>query len=307
MTHGGSWLTVIGVSISLANEMLGASYQLFRPSGTNDTTILRTIGYTLPAVLHNHVRTVVPTTCFASTLPQWQTSRSRSIGTTTDMESSESMKRRLSRGIEVQHEINPSELRSLYRTVEYVPVATNRNGIGVAGFSKNYPSPTDLATFMSICRKDAVDATYTVVPINGGQYDPTNPSDEANQNMQYTQAIAYPTPHTFYSTGGEIAYNSLGDNKPDADDAFLTWLDHLIHLETVPQTISASYGVYEKILPEEYTKALCDLFAQLGARGISVLFPSGNDGVGDRDNCEAKDGSGIQFVPEFPTSCMCIV
>src|ERR1700761_6327290 len=35
ITHGGGWLTVTGVPVSQANEMLGASYQVYRPSGMN--------------------------------------------------------------------------------------------------------------------------------------------------------------------------------------------------------------------------------------------------------------------------------
>ncbi|KAF8270097.1 peptidase S8/S53 domain-containing protein [Lactarius quietus] len=286
--------------------MLGASYQLFRPSGTNGTTILRTIGYALPAVLHKHVRTIVPTTCFASNLPLRQTLRRRSVGTTEDMRSRE-LGKVLSRSNDDDKygSIVPSELRSLYRTADYIPAATDKNVIGIAGFANHFPSPADLAAFMSECRTDAIDAAYTVVQINGGRYDPTNPSDEANQNIQYSQAIAYPTPHTFYSLGGHIL-TSDDTGEAAENDVLLTWLNYLINLEAIPQTISASYGKYENVLPMEYTTAICDLFAQLGTRGVSVLFASGNDGVGG--DCVAKDGSGgIQFVPEFPSSCMCIM
>ncbi|KAF8258883.1 subtilisin-like protein [Lactarius quietus] len=305
MTHGGSWLTVTDVPVSRANAMLGASYQLFRPSGTNDTAILRTIGYALPALLHKHVRTVVPTTCFSSTRPLWQIPRRHSVGATAHMGSREPGAVMSTRNDEDDPLIGPSELRSLYRTVTYVPAATDKNAIGVAGFKNHYPSPADLATFMSICRKDAIDARYTVVPINGGKYRPKRPTDESNIDIQYSQAIAYPTPETFYSIGGQLTWNSLGDNQPDPDDSFLTWLNYLIHLETIPQTITASYGNYENTLPVEYTKAVCDLFAQLGARGVSVFFPSGDEGVGASKNCKANDGSGrVQFVPEWPSSCI---
>src|SRR6266702_1375950 len=51
MTHGGSWLTVSGVHVSQANDLLGASYQLYRHTAAN-TTVLRTISYGLPAELH---------------------------------------------------------------------------------------------------------------------------------------------------------------------------------------------------------------------------------------------------------------
>jgi tripeptidyl-peptidase-1 len=277
--------------------MLGASYQLYRRTGTNDTTILRTVGYALPAVLHPHVQTVVPTTYFASKRTLWKTPRTRSVNATADIASRELLSSR-------NDGVKPSDLRTLYKTSAYVPAATDRNVLGIAGFTNDFPSPTDLTTFMRICRTDAVDATYDVVKVNDGEYDPSHPDSEANQNVQYTQAIACPTPHIFYSIGGDMEVNPE-TNEPAEDDAFLQWLQYLINLPNVPQTISASYGDYEKDVPREYAKVMCDLYAKLGALGASVLFPSGNNGVGE-GNCKADDGSeSVQFIPEFPASCMC--
>ncbi|KAI9453318.1 hypothetical protein BJY52DRAFT_1123649, partial [Lactarius psammicola] len=43
----------------------------------------------------------------------------------------------------------------------------------------------------------------------------------------------------------------------------------------------------------------------LGARGVSVIFASGDHGIGD-GNCKVNDDSGrAQFVPLFPVSCIC--
>jgi tripeptidyl-peptidase-1 len=39
MTHGSSWLTVAGMPVSKANELLGASYQLYYYAGTNKTIL----------------------------------------------------------------------------------------------------------------------------------------------------------------------------------------------------------------------------------------------------------------------------
>ncbi|KAH8982286.1 subtilisin-like protein [Lactarius akahatsu] len=298
MTHGGSWLTLTGVPVSQANELLGASYQLYRPTGTNDSIILRTVGYALPAVLHAHVQTVVPTTCFASMRTRRQTPRKRTLEATGDMAS-----RSVLRSRDDDHEVTPSELRSLYRTAAYVPAATDRNVLAIAGFTEDYPSPADLTAFMRECRTDAEDATFEVVQINGGGYDPSNPGAEANQNVQYAQAMAYPTPLIFYSTGGEELENP-DTHQPAPGDLFLEWLNYVLHQERVPQTISISYGADEKGFPPEYMKTLCNLFSELGVRGASVLVPSGNDGVGKDDECVADDGSGrVQFVPEFPSSC----
>ena len=64
-THGGGWLTVSDVLVSQANQLLGATYQLYRNVNTNET-IIRTVGYRLPTALHAHIQTVAPTTNFPS-------------------------------------------------------------------------------------------------------------------------------------------------------------------------------------------------------------------------------------------------
>ncbi|KAH9033610.1 subtilisin-like protein [Lactarius pseudohatsudake] len=291
-THGGSWLKLTGIPVSQANELLGASYQVYRRIGTNDSSILRTVGYGLPSVLHAHVQTVIPTTYFAST-----GTRSRTVGETANMAARERVTSLSTREVEV----DPSVLRSLYQTAEYVPAATDRNVLGVTGFLESYPSPADLRAFMTECREDAIDATFEVVQINGGGNDPSKPDSEANLNLQYTQAIAFPTPHIFYSTGGDASINK-DNNHPASDDAWLQWINYVLDLQDVPQTISISYTDYEPRLPREYAEIMCDLYARLGARGASVIFPSSNYGVG-RGDCLAKDGSGVHFIPGFPASC----
>ena len=278
-----------------AGELLRASYQVYRHTGTNDT-ILRTIGYALPAVLHQHVRTVVPTTYFASKGTLSPTSRRRPIAVTEDWEV-----RNLKSPL-----ITPSELRSLYKTAAYEPNARGRNKLGLLGHQDEYPSEEDLNLFMSNLRSDGVHADYTVVKINGGGYDPRHPGIEGNLDMQYAQAMAYPTPHVFYSVGGQIA-GIPESNKPAEDDQWFAWLEYLIEEPEVPQTISVSYGNFERDIPPEYATALCEMFAQLGARGVSVLVASGDDGVGE-GTCETYDGSGrVRFIPEFPSSCMCSI
>ena len=44
------------------------------------------------------------------------------------------------------------------------------------------------------------------------------------------------------------------------------------------------------------------MFAQLGARGVSVLFSSGDTGVGSA--CQTNDGTNTtRFLPIFPAAC----
>ncbi|KAF8265370.1 subtilisin-like protein [Lactarius quietus] len=300
VTHGGGTLMLRGVSVTQANILLGASYQLYKHVYSSET-IVRTVGYALPMVLHEHILTVVPTTTFFPPPRQWQTPQNFSSEAATWLVKSGELGATLSsRRDPVKHTLSPSFLRSLYRTETYVPAATDRNALGIGGFMNDYPNPDDLAMFMNKYRADALDATYNVELVNGGQYNPGEPTLEAELDIQVAEGIAYPTPVTFYSTG-----ESPSDGPPPPlgkDDRLTAWLKYLLALRKIPQTISLSYGPDERLATQEYSGYVCDLFAQLGARGVSVLASTSDDGVGKPEYCKAPDGS-IRFYTYFPATC----
>ncbi|KAH9035434.1 subtilisin-like protein [Lactarius hengduanensis] len=292
--HGGSWLTVIGVPVSRANELLSASYQLYRHIGTNDT-VLRTLSYGLPTTLLEHVQNVAPATHFGFPRTQFQEPVMRHDGAA-------GVQRKVPAGelgtvlsSRQGPYVTPSFLRWLYKTSNYVPFAADRNVLGVIGLQGDYPSPGDLRQFMNEFRLDATSAAFSVVEIEGGGYNPGKPDPEANLNIQYTSVIAFPTPRIFYSTGG----------SPTLGDPYINWLDYMLDLSSVPQTVNTPYGMPEHTVSPDYAIYTCNLYLRLGARGASVLFSSGNNGVG-RGNCLISDGSGnswVQFAPTFPSTC----
>ncbi|KAH9165054.1 subtilisin-like protein [Lactarius sanguifluus] len=292
VSHGGNWLTLTGVSVSKANDLLGASYQLYRHVETKED-IIRTLGYSLPAALHGHVQTVAPTTYFASLHKSWQTPRKLSGGAAGLVRATSGNLVTALLGSADDDDAALPFLRWLYNSATYVPAATDRNMLGITGFNQEYPNPVDLTTFMNHFHSPGTGATYTVVQVNNGGYDPNNPGLEASVDVQYTSGMAYPTPIVYYSTG---------TGPEGVDDEYLSWFDYMLDLDetNIPQTISMSYAWYEAVLPLDYAKAMCDLFMQLGARGVSVLVASGDDGVGKGD-C-MTDGN-VRFRPMFPASC----
>ncbi|KAF8266385.1 subtilisin-like protein [Lactarius quietus] len=309
-SHGGGWLTISAVPVSQADELLCASYQIYKPTVTNGTEgILRTISYGLPEILHKHIRMVAPTTLFISPRTQLHpvTLRKRSSEEAEVMvnATSDELGRVLSRHTQ-PHEpligVTPSAVRWLYKTENYVPKAAGRNAIGILGLENELPSPSDLKRFMTEYRADAISATYTVVPVNGGKYDtnPSCPGSEASVDIQYCNVMAYPTPQYFYSTGGLLQWSAL-DGLPTQKDPYLVWLNYLLELRHIPPTITISYANPESMFPPEYATEICDLFAQLGVRGISVVVSSGDKGVGDGDCLDASGN--VQFAPMFPPSC----
>ena len=289
-SHGGGWLKLTGVPVSQANTLLGASYQLYQHAETKDR-VLCTLSYSLPAVLHGHVKTVAPTTYFDSPRTLQQTLRKRTGGALVKSASGELVKMLSSRN---NDPVAPSFLRRLYNTEGYELAAADRdrNKLGIAAYLGGYPIQDDLTAFMRKYRSDGADATYSLVLVDDGNI-PDGPDEEVSIDTQYAEAIAYPTPHTVYTTLGQ--------------GSLAIWLDYVIGLSDsdLPHTISTSYGADEQDIPEDLAIALCDLYAHLGTRGVTIIFSSGDDAVG-RGECKANDGSGrVQFLPTFPASCTC--
>jgi len=59
-------------------------------------------------------------------------------------------------------------------------------------------------------------------------------------------------------------------------------------------------------VPEDYAERVCREFAVLGARGSSIIFASGDGGVGSSNvtQCVSNDGKNRPtFLPAFPASC----
>ena len=76
-------------------------------------------------------------------------------------------------------------------------------------------------------------------------------------------------------------------------------------------TRSKSALAHAVAVPKAYAQRVCSMFAQLGARGVSVLVASGDDGTGDGNPdpktstlCTSNDGTNrTTFIPKFPASC----
>jgi tripeptidyl-peptidase-1 len=55
-------------------------------------------------------------------------------------------------------------------------------------------------------------------------------------------------------------------------------------------------------VPRPYVEKVCQMFGQLGARGVSVIFSSGDTGPGSA--CQTNDGKNTtRFLPIFPGGC----
>jgi tripeptidyl-peptidase-1 len=199
--------------------------------------------------------------------------------------------------------ITPDCLQALYKFKHFRGSRRNGNELALAGFLEFYAQHDDLAQFLATYDPEAVGSDFATGLINGGvnlQQNVSGPQNigEANLDIQYGLALAYPTPTTYYSTAGRPPETTPTevDNEP-----YLEFLTYLLALDKIPQTISISYGDGEWTVPESYAHTVCDLFAQVAARGVSVLVSSGDSGSGS--NCSSVSPSTLLYTPAFPASC----
>ncbi|KAG0197930.1 hypothetical protein BGX28_008580 [Mortierella sp. GBA30] len=193
-------------------------------------------------------------------------------------------------------------LRELYSMTGYKPHGKPTR-IGVAGFDAEYGNRADLQTFFKMYRPDFLGTSYNTVLVNGGLDNQTQPGIEANLDIQYVAGLTFPNSLTYYSVGGLPPFIPDDFEVKNANEPFLDFVCHLSEQENIPQTISISYGDDEQTIPKDYASRVCTEFAQLGARGTSVLVSSGDFGVG-AGNCLTNDGrNATRFIPSFPATC----
>ncbi|KAG2367592.1 tripeptidyl peptidase A [Suillus spraguei] len=306
------WVT-IRVPVGLAEEMLDTTYYVYKHTATGES-IVRTTSYSLPDILHDHVDLIQPTTMFArfkafrSTLlwyNQTQSTVSYPPGETISGPAGNAV------NASCNNTIILSCLRQLYNAENYATTDKNNNALGITGFVYEYVNNEDLQQFYQAQNPSAYGSNYTLISVNGGMNDQASPGGEANLDTQFGFGLTWPTPETFYTTGGDTLFSPDSTTPSNTSVPFTNWLEYVLSQDDVPQTISTSYGDNEQDVPYTYATRTCAGLASLGARGVSLLFASGDGGVGGGHSfdpatqiCESNDGDHVkEFLPTFPASC----
>ena len=201
--------------------------------------------------------------------------------------------------------------------VNYKPGAGDKNQIGLCDYLGEINNRSDTKIYLEDFRPDAVSAAYKFkqISVNGGtlQQTPENKTQlkagiglEGNLDIQTILGISYPIPVTAYSTGGSPPFQPDSFESTDENEPYLTWLNYILKQDSIPQVISNSYEDDEQTVPSSYAHAVCKQFAQLGARGVSVFFGSGDgggSGVQAPGSCKSNVNNETAFTPLFPSSC----
>ncbi|KAF2768362.1 tripeptidyl-peptidase 1 precursor [Teratosphaeria nubilosa] len=317
------WVSIV-VPIEKAEQLLQTSYSTYRHNDGSE--IDRAVEWSLPAHLHEHVDVVQPTTSFFK--PKKEAVKYFELGPKHPMSWWESTGKQLYGGHNVSGThaeqvaavcnvsfTTPTCLRTLYGTLNYTTKANGKNKMGLNNYLNETNYRADVYKFLQLYRPEAAQAAYQFdivtianAPNDQGPYTAAELEDEtnveANLDAQQMLSIGYPTPLTAFSTGGSPPFIADINTPTDTNEPYLTWLNYALAQDDLPQVISSSYGDDEQTIPESYAARACSQFAQLGARGITFLVSSGDDGVGADDSCYTNDNSSTyEFLPNFPTGC----
>lgn len=206
-------------------------------------------------------------------------------------------------------------LRTLYGTINYVPKATANTSMALANYLGELNIRSDAKIYLEKYRPEAVAgaASFKQISINGGTVDQSLNSTqlqaqtgvEGALDVQTMLGIAWPVPLVTYSTGGpQPGYVPDQATPTNTNEPYLAWVQYMLGLDSLPNVVSTSYGDDEQTVSPQYAKSVCDSFAQLGAKGVSLLFSSGDNGVGNSGACVSNNGTNARtFLPAFPASC----
>lgn len=292
------WAT-FKTTVSVANKLLDTQFAWFVSDEAKPRKVLRTLEYSVPDEIAERINLIQPTTRFAAIRANHATEHEISglqlaavANDTTNCDAA----------------ISPQCLRTIYK-IDYKADAKSGSKVAFASYLEEYARYNDLALFEKNIFPEAIGQNFSVVQFSGGlnSQNSSDDSGEANLDLQYIVGTSSPLPVTEYSTGGRGPWVADLDQPDEADSAnepYLEFLQGVLKLpqSELPQVISTSYGENEQSVPKSYALSVCNMFAQLSSRGVSVIFSSGDSGTGSA--CLSNDGKNTtMFQPQYPASC----
>jgi len=292
------WMT-IKTTVGVANKMLETQFAWFVSDEAKPKKVLRTLEYSVPDEIAEHINLVQPTTRFSAVRANHETgSQIFEIPTVESAAAADNC----------DALITPACLKTFYG-LDYQADAKSGSKVAFVSYLEEYARYSDLALFEKAYLPETIGQNFTVIQYNGGLNDQntTQDSGEANLDLQYILGTGHPLPITEFSVGGRgplVPDLDQPDVNVNFDEPYLEFLQSVLKLpqHQLPQVISTSYGENEQSVPKSYAVSVCNLIAQLGSRGVSVIFSSGDSGTGSA--CLSNDGKNTtKFQPQYPASC----
>lgn len=182
----------------------------------------------------------------------------------------------------------PATIKSIYN-VDYTP--SGNSLVASTGFLGIGANHDDYKAFTSQFAQGAPD--FQDVGVNNGSNSGDGSKAEGNLDTQYVGGLANPLQSQYLATA------PVGGDDASFNDAVLGLTTYLQTTSNAPTVVSTSYGGEERSISPNYLDRVCNEFAKVGARGISVFFSSGDYGVGGNGELFCLSG----YYPTWPASC----
>ncbi|KAJ3996969.1 peptidase S8/S53 domain-containing protein [Lentinula boryana] len=204
--------------------------------------------------------------------------------------------------------IQPTTMFARFSNIKATVYSSNERALGRTntGYAKDSTTMTPSFDSQPNCNQTV---TWSYIILGGMKNQSIQQAgDEANLDVQFALGTSYPTPGIFYSTGGKPPFKPDSNTESNTNEPYAKWLDYILSQDHPPLTISTSYGDHEQTVPENYARRTCQRFLELGSRGVTLNFSSGDGGVGDGESdpkfqtCITNDGKNeTRFLPVFPS------
>ncbi|KAK5169626.1 uncharacterized protein LTR77_005603 [Saxophila tyrrhenica] len=279
----------IDTTIRSAERLLNTTYFAW---SDGEREVIRTELFYLPDSVDGYIDFVTPTTSFPKRRAM-KTSLRRPAGDAVAQRAAQAVVLNEQAECAINSFATPTCIRQAYK-IDY-QAQPNRTTFAVYGTEAASFNPVDLQTYLQRYNSPAAEANAQYGVVGNEEYSSFTAKFETALDTQTLLGLAWPARGILYNNGGVF-----GPSPGTVYDPFVQFLQELITNKTVPSVVSFSESLPENQLDPVYARRLCNMMAQVGARGVSLLFSSGNNGPnGDQPTGTHKE----IFEPEFPASC----
>ncbi|KAF8073566.1 subtilisin-like protein [Lyophyllum atratum] len=327
----------LNATVAEAENLLNAEYHVYSHVESGDEQI-GCESYSVPAHVRPHIDLIKPTVHFNHRLAPQLSKRASNLGAPS---ASRGPKRKSFAKVAITPSLATCDqmitldcLRALY-SVDYQPIATEKNSFGIVEFTPQSFLEGDLDLFFGNFSPSLVGVRPNIVLIDGAVVQTTDQSfnfnGESDLDLEYAMGLTNPDSATNHPSS-DCLYTGAGfDNWIDAvDESFCTfeggddptqdgiYPDPLpggfkgpesCGIIAPPNVVSISYGQDESTVTPAFANRQCQEYAKLGLMGTSVFYSSGDNGVaGNGGVClnarhQPVKRKGTVFNPDFPVTC----
>lgn len=305
------WITVT-LPVEAIEEMLNTKYAVYRHE--DGSQLVRTPKWSLPIHLHEHIDTIQPTNSWFRAKPQ-----STMVKVNEMLDEKPGMRYYSNASVSdvcQTKSVTPTCRRILYETIDYQVQSADTNLMGLTDYLNETNNRNDTYQMLSTYRPEANESAWqfqfdsiangTTAQVYTEEAEEEQTGVEGNLDVQNMLSFAWPTKLIAYTTGGSPPYNPDASTTSNTNEPYLVWLESVLAEsdDEIAKVISTSYDDDEQTVPQSYAVRVCNDLAQLGARGVSLFFSSGDYGIGPTGYCVSNDGRNTStFLPLFPSTC----